>query len=1083
MHAFKILRRVSHAIISISVAIATVCAYSTAQDGGSISGRITDPQGLVINKATVNAVNVETNVVYSTLSNDVGIYEVLELPVGVYRMVVGKPGFSKVVKPEVEIHVQDLLMLNFSLPIGSIAESVTVESGASMLGTTDASVSTLVDQTYIRNMPLNGRSFQDLILLTPGVVTNSPQSHNSANGYTGEFSVNGQRTESNYYSVDGVSANTGISAGSYGPGNSGSVAAASALGTTQSIVSVDALEEFRVQSSTYSAEYGRNPGGQFSFVTRSGTNQWHGTAFDYLRNNYFDANNWFNNYLGKIEPPLRQNDFGGTLGGPIDIPGLYSGKGKTFFFFSYEGLRVIQPQAATIIPVPDSALRQATPAPLQQVLNAFSVPNGPEIVDPATGNPTGLAEFIGTWSNPSSVDAYSVRLDHSFNDKLRVFFRFGDTSSSAATRNPDPNYSNPSVVQTSSYASRTYTFGSTSALSSRLVNDFRLNYSTNTSRLSEVGDSFRGALALNLAQIQQINPSSNSYSVETALSFGSFTTGVIQKSQFGLQRQWNVTDSVSIPFGRHQVKFGIDYRRLAPVERLESPLVSYFFFGQNAVKANSPDFAQGENVANFYPLTMNFSGFAQDDWRVTQRLNLSMGLRWEINPPPGVTQGPKPLTVQGIDNLSTMTLASPGTPLWKTAWYNFAPRLGAAYVLRNASGHETVLRGGGGLFFDTGQQAGAFGFFAPNYYALNLLGPLFGGAPISFPLSPAQAQPAISQNPSPPYQAVYAYPPHLQLPYTIQWNVAIEQALGNSQVLSAAYVGSHAGRLLEWRQVNISSFNPNFTSLVLYQNAATADYNSVQVKFQRKISHGLTALAAYTYGHSIDYGSSDLNFPYLRGNSDFDVRHNLSSAFSYDVPAVFQNQFARAILQHWGFDNRFTARTGFPVTLDGLQLPDPVTGTILNAGLDLVPGEPVYIYGSQCAALYGNGRGCPGGRAINPNAVANPPTDPNTGNPTRLGNAPRNFARGFGAWQMDVAVRREFPIYETLRLQFRAEAFNVFNHPNFGTVDQNFCTPGTGTGCTFGQALGTLNSGLGILSPLYQTGGPRSMQFALKLIF
>src|SRR5438874_2632061 len=241
-----------------------------------------------------------------------------------------------------------------------------------MINTTDASVSTVVDQTYIQNMPLNGRSFQDLILLTPGVTTQTTQPTNSFSvgvGQTGEFSVNGQRTESNYYTVDGVSANVGIGANTgdnplFYSGASGSVGASTALGTTQALVSVDDLQEFRVQSSTYSAEYGRNPGGQFAFETKSGTNQWHGTAYDYLRNDFFDANDWFNDYLQVMQPPTRQNDFGGTFGGPIRIPHLYNGKDKTFFFVSYEGLRLIQPQAALTTFVPDLCMRGAGPCPM-----------------------------------------------------------------------------------------------------------------------------------------------------------------------------------------------------------------------------------------------------------------------------------------------------------------------------------------------------------------------------------------------------------------------------------------------------------------------------------------------------------------------------------------------------------------------------------------------------------------------------------------------------------------------------------------------------------------------------------------------
>jgi hypothetical protein len=214
---------------------------------------------------------------------------------------------------------------------------------------------------------------------------------------------------------------------------------------------------------------------------------------------------------------------------------------------------------------------------------------------------------------------------------------------------------------------------------------------------------------------------------------------------------------------------------------------------------------------------------------------------------------------------------------------------------------------------------------------------------------------------------------------------------------------------------------------------------------------------------------------FQRGNCDFDVRHNLSTAFSYDLPHIGNNGFAQAILRNWGIDDRFTARTGFPVSLYGNPSFDPVTMKLVYDGLDLVPGQPIYLYGANCASILQGlgdlmpGQGCPGGRAINPNAFAAPASG--------LGDAPRNFVRGFDAVQMDLAVRREFPIHERLKLQFRAETFNIFNHPNFGTINGNFGQ------ATFGQATATLANSLGVLSPLYQMGGPRSMQFALKLIF
>ena len=1048
MRSPKLVSCLFTAAFGLGVILLASCLCAAQTESATISGRITDSSGAVIIKATVDLQSADKGTIVQTTTNDAGIYVFPSVHPGVYHITVRKDGFRTEDFVGLTANVQDHLEQNFRLVPGAVSESITVTAEQNSINTTDASVSTVVDQTYVKNMPLNGRSFQDLILLTPGVVTTSPQA-GPTNGNNGEFSVNGQRTESNYYTVDGVSANTGIAAGTEGPGTNGSVAAATALGTTQALVSVDALQEFRVQSSTYSAEHGRNPGGQFSFVTRSGTNQWHGTAFDYLRNNYFDANNWFNDFYNQPEPPLRQNDFGGTLGGPIEIPKLYDGKDKTFFFFSYEGLRLSQPQASTINYVPDSALRLSAPAPLQKVLNAFPLPTPGA---PDLGN--GLTEFIGACSNPSSLNAYSVRLDHSFNDKLHVFFRFGDTSSSTAARGTGQEGEVPSELDAISQTSRTYTFGATSILSSRVSNEFRLNYSSNASYSTSSLDNFGGARAVNLAQLQQIAPASYYVQVVLDPGFGPISTQLTQQSSEGVQRQWNLTDSVSVSFGRHQLKFGIDYRRLTPVLQVGASQWFYYYASTDSVQANSADISEAINLANIYPLYTNFSTFAQDEWRITQRLSLSMGLRWEVNPATSVTQGPLPLTVQGASNLSTMTLAPPGTRPWKTTWYNLAPRLGVAYILRNAPGYETVVRGGGGLFFDTGQQSGTFGFEGPNYQSF-----FVAPGPASFPL-PAQTLPPITQAPTAPYGAVYAYPPHLQLPYTIQWSMAVEQALGTSQALSATYVGSHAGRLLERSEVDVEPFNPNFSFIEFFRNGPTADYNALQVQFWRRISHGLTALASYTYGHSIDYGSTGLTFPYVRGNSDFDVRHSFSSAFSYDLPNAFESRVARAVFGHWGLDDRFTARTGFPVTLSGNSVFDVATGQRFYGGLNVVPGQPLYLYGSQY----------PGGREINPGAF----TPPASG---QVGDAPRNFVRGFGAWQMDLAVRREFPIYERLKLQFRAEAFNVFNHPNFGFVDPIFGDP------TFGQATSTLNSSLGVLNPLYQTGGPRSMQFALKLIF
>jgi hypothetical protein len=1058
--------RFPYVVLLSACALMLVSPLLAQSPNAVITGLVDDPSNKVIGGADILVINDATGVKYSSKTNNDGIYVVPNLPPGPYRLQVSKSGFKTLIKPDIVLNIQDALSVNFTLPVGAVLETVTVEGGASMINTTDASVSTVVDQTYVKNMPLNGRSFQDLILLTPGVVTQSPQNPAGAAGVgiTGEFSVNGQRTESNYYTVDGVSANVGASAGQAmieGAGASGSVAAATALGTTQALVSVDDLQEFRVSSSTYSAEYGRNPGAQFAFETKSGTNQWHGTGYEYLRNDFFDSNDYFNDYLRPLDasltkPALRQNDFGGTFGGLVKIPHLYDEKDKTFFFVSYEGLRLVQPQAATAVFVPDDNLRANTPAPLNEVLNAFPMPSPKGLDDTANG----IGQFIGSWSNPASINSTSVRFDHVVNDRLRLFFRFSGTTSNSTVRG-NASYTPPTMNLISAYSLRTYTAGVSGKLTNQVSNEFRLNYSSNEITNQYVLDAFGGSTPVDMRQLAGLGSNSEPL---VAIYIAEYNVALYVSKLSGAQKQWNLTDALTLSMGRHQLKFGIDDRRLAPSAIPTNPEVQYFYFSSTAIEANSGD-AISILFGAAHPLYRNFSAFAQDEWRVSPRLSLSFGLRWEVNPAPGVTQGLKPYTIKG-SSPDTWALAPQGTPLWQTTWGNLAPRLGAAYVVRNALGWETVVRGGGGIFFDTGQQLGSQGFVGPGFLSI---GAFLPGSFPSYPIAPPIVNPPTSPYDTQPY----VFPPHLQLPYTLQWNASLEQALGKSQTLAASYVGSHAARLLQ-QNVFSAPGNPNYQTFVVVQNGLTADYDALQIQFRRRLSRGLTALASYTFSHCIDYGSENYNLAYQRGNCDFDVRHNVSAAFSYNFPNVGHAGFESAVLHHWGFDDRFTARTAFPVTLDGNQLLQP-NGQVYYGGLSFVPGQPVYLYGEKCASvLKALGdlepeQGCPGDRAINPSAF--------TAVSSGLGDAPRNFARGFNAVQMDLALRKDLPIHERLKLQLRAEAFNVLNHPNFGNVSANFGQP------TFGQATSTLANSLGVLSPLYQIGGPRSMQFALKLVF
>jgi hypothetical protein len=1036
------------------VLLLSIVGPALAQSTAAINGLVQDTSDALIPNANVKLINTATGTESNSSTNKSGSFVLPSVMPGHYTLQIEREGFDTTQLTGITLNVGDNKSVVIRMKVGSKNETVTVDGSGLQINTTDASVSTVIDRKFVENTPLNGRSFQSLILLTPGAVTTSPQRTSST--ALGDISVNGQRTESNYYTVDGVSAVSTISSAAAGSGTSGSLPASTALGTTQALVSVDALQEFRVESSTYSAEYGRNPGGQISMVTRSGTNDWHGNVFDYFRNEALDANSWFNDNTVPItrKPPERQNDFGGTLGGPIRIPHLYNGKNRTFFFFSYEGLRLSQPTAAGINVVPTLALRQSVSGPMQQVLKAFPLPTPGA---PDLGN--GLGDFIGSWTNPSHVDTTSIRLDHNLGERVHLFFRFTDTPSDVVTRGTSANGVSPSTLLKTAYLTRTYTAGATAHISHNVGNDFRLNFSSNNGTSSQALDGLGGAIPVDINGLQSlVNPASTTIT----LLFAGYFTGVSQGTAGGKQRQWNLVDSVNITHGSHAIKVGIDLRRLAPTIVLSTPYVVDYFYSAASVQASSLDLGFAQSSLPNYPLYTNFSAFIEDTWRATSRLSVSSGIRWDVNPPPGVSRGLMPYTVSGLNDLSTMTLAPQGTPLWKISWYNFAPRLGVAYVLNADPDRQTVLRGGGGVFFDTGQQAGSAAYGGPGFATTNVFGRLFG-TPTNFPAPVALNSPLITQPPVPKYGTIYVNPPHFQLPYTFHWNASLEQALGRSQSLSISYVGANGRKLLELASINAATFNPNFSTLYLYKNGLTSSYNSLQLKYQRQVTRGLQALVSYTWSHSLDYGSYNTYYPYERGNSDFDVRHNVVAALSYDLPAArLSSSVLRSLTSNWGIDGRFTARTGFPVTLEGNSYVDPNTHQTYYGRLNLVPNTPLYLYGSP--SLY------PGGRRINPAAFTLPATG-------QIGNAPRNFVNGFGAAQGDLAIRRSFAIYESLRLQFRAEAFNISNHPNFGLINTTFGN------VQFGKATQILAQSIGTLSPLYQTGGPRSLQLSLKLTY
>ena len=1039
-------------LLTITCASTQVSAQST---NATISGVVIDAAGQVIPHAAIEILNEATGVRYSSETNGTGIYTVTILPPGNYRVQVSKVGFKTLIKPGVTLNVQSALALNFTLPVGATSESITIEAGASAINTIDGSVSTVIDRDFVENMPLNGRSFQDLLTLAPGVsqvATSAGLGYGV--GYSGDIVVNGQRTESNYFTVDGVSANAGaISGGAQGAGVSGNLPEFTALGTTQGLASVDDLEEFRSNTSSYSAEYGRSPGGQFSFSTRSGTDELHGSLYDFLRNDLFDANNWFNDFYSYPKGRERQNDFGGTFGGPVVLPKLYDGKNSTFFFLAYEGLRLRSPQAATLVEVPGQLLRQQAPAPLQPLLNAFPVANG--------GNDSrnnGFGYFIESASYPSSLNSASIRLDHTAGNKLTLFGRYADTPTSSASYTA-------AVEQVVENRTQSATFGATYAPSTHQSNELRFNFTRSSGRLASVSTNLGGAVPFELASLPgtagSAFPEKNS-DLYVAFTFANFTN--ISLSDLPqTQDQMNVTDTHSWIAGRHNLKAGIDWRTLRTTLSTLTPIEEVVFRNQSQVLENAPGFgyvSTSGRANDNEPIYNYFSAFVQDEWKATPHLSVSSGLRWDINPAPTNANGPVPYTVTEITDLASTEIAPEGTSLWKTDWHGFAPRVGVAYQSHPGSSLNTVARAGFGIFFDPGNSQGSAGYIGIGFSSDAVI------PAASFPLTSTQLTlPAPSV--APPYSGyIFGFDPNLKLPYSFQYNLAIEQALGRRDSLTLGYVGSGARKLLTtFQTVPAELGNPDFSpsaTLELTQGRASSGYNSLQVKYQREMHQGLQALISYTYSHSIDDASSNFGIYYLlRASSDFDIRHNLQAAVSYLTPRVSSSISMARLLGDWGLDLRFTARTALPVDVIGNQELSPGTGTYLQYQPNRVAGQPLYLYGHSY----------PGGRAINYDAFAIAPDGVQ-------GDLPRNYANSFNLVQLDTAVRREFPIHDRFHLQIRAEAFNILNHPMFGPIYQYLSYGPT----LFGTAFNTANSE-GNLNSLYQAGGPRSLQFSLKVLF
>jgi hypothetical protein len=1046
-------------IAALAVFLSGVAAL--AQDSATLTVTVFDPSAAVVPGAKVTVTDLHRGTITTVETGDNGFAVFDFLQPGDYSLVAEKPGFEKNQVDLFTLQVRDRQTFRVELKIAVAGETVQVTARAQTLSSEGAEGASF-GQQYVQDLPDNGRNAESLIFLAPGI---SPATDGS-----GGFDANGLRSTTNYYMLDGVSLNQspsgggapfGGGGGGFGRGGFGGGGGASGLtgaNASTSLISIDTMQEMKVQTSSFAPEFGRSPGAQVVMTSRGGTNTLHGTLYDYIRSGNFDANDWFANAGGYGKGSEHQERPGGVLGGPLV-------KDKTFFFIAFEKLTLTSPESL-VADVPDLASRLTARPNLLPYLNAFPIPNGSELgVDGAIYN--------AVTSNPSDSSSGSIRVDHILNPNTTLFARYSLTTSNANQRGTQ--VSSPNVITDQSTRSQLVTAGVTHEFGDGILNDLRLNYSTASSTGFSTMDNFGGAIPL---------PDAEAFPAGVTSVTGSFNLNVLGFAGYSFgghsdntQQQANLVDSLSKVIGRHNIKTGVDFREILQTTYRNPYSASVSFNGVSAVNeyalltGDALNTQVTSSVPEVYPTYRNFSLYGQDTFRATERTTITYGLRWDVNPAPNARQGPQPFAISS-DIIAGVTQ---NQPIYPTRWFDFAPRVGIAYLSDDAPGHEMTLRAGFGMFYDVGYGVVGQAFFGAPYANVRT------ASEIGFPLAPGDlAAPVLP--PTRPFGQILTGEVGLVSPRILEWNGTWEKNFGIGQTLSVSIVGSQGTNLL--RTDTSAPITAAYDILEQISNGAASDYDGLQVQFRKRLSRALQMQFSYTWSHSIDSASSDSafggGFATLlggeRGDSDYDIRHNLTVSGSWRLPAPAQGHMY-APLRDWYLDFVGSAHTGLPFDLSGVSESTSAetscnssTNGSANNGLFAIV-RPSYVGGS----IWIDDPSVPGGRRLN-NAAFIIPCGYNQGN---MG---RNELRGFGFAQLDLALRRVIPITERYRFSIALEGFNVLNHPNFANPSSlegaNLASP------DFGVVTQMLNQTFGGgVNSLYRSGGPRSMELALRLQF
>jgi hypothetical protein len=1055
-----------------------------ADPSATILGRVTDPSGASVADASVTVRNEATGIERTTVSTSSGDFEVAQLPItGRYTLTVSSQGFEKHEISGIQLQVDQNARFDVALTIGSVSQTVTAQAESPVVNTDSGSIGQVIENRAILELPLNGRNFAQLATLNAAAVVGP--SNGSPTGFT-TIAVSGGHAGKTEFLLDGITNQEQLFDG------------------IQFTPSVDAIQEFKIQSNAFSAEYGRGDA-VINGTIKSGTNEFHGDIYEFLRNSALDAKNFFNT---GDKAKLEQNQFGGTIGGPIR-------RNRTFFFAAYEGTRINQGNSSNTV-VPTEAQRSGDFSGLSTPINdprtGLPLPGNQipgSLLDPAT---TYFLQFIPTantaqgtfyYNAPftSNTDQGNIRVDHRFSDSDALFARYSINNLDQYNPGNFPTVGGRSI----SLRTQNAVLNETHIFSPTLLNDFRLGYARMYRTDAPQGLGTNYTVQSGIAGFE-----------ETTANFPGFPTisitgyGGISGNDFSPltnpTNTYEIIDSATWIKGAHSLKFGLDLRQARMFSTNAAHSRGDFNFEGGYTGDGFADFLTGYPASanrdfprNLFGETItNYHFYVQDDFKVSGKLTLNLGLRYEFNPQPSSLQnqgswfdpqtgliavsqyhGAPNLTAQQVSRFAYpqfqsyfVTPEQAGVPnqLLYNQHDNWAPRIGLAY--RPSDDNKTVIRAGAGIFYllQSGNNTVSQPILnLPFIVDETISQPVVNGLPTTRAESlfePFSANSSFNT----PYLATFD--PHNRVPRLFEWNFAVQRELVANMALEAAYVGSKGTHLESFYPFNVPSIDPNdtrsyqdrlpyptFSSGTFLSNGNNSTYHSLQLKLEKRFSHGFSFLASYAWQKSLDGTSNDQNGdgadnPFdlrtMKGPSNIDIEHRFVFSYSYQLPfgrgRFIGSNMPRVldeIVGGWQLAGIVTLQTGFPYT--------PQLGQSDPANVN-------YAYARRPDVV---GSGSLSDRSIDHWFNINDFVVPQA---FTIGNAGRNILRGPGLQNWDLSLMKNFNFTERSYLQFRAEFFNLLNHPNFGLPNPNIEDPIHG-----GQ--------------ITNANDPRIMQFALKLYF